>query len=74
MTDNAVHIVTGGAGFIGRALVKRLLTAGARVVALDNLRRGSLHNIAEFDGHPRFAFLNTDISEREAATEGFWQR
>jgi UDP-glucose 4-epimerase len=30
-------IVTGGAGFIGRALVRRLAAGGERVVALDNL-------------------------------------
>lgn len=41
-------LVTGGAGFIGRWVVKRLLEDGHRVVALDNLSNGSAKNIEEF--------------------------
>lgn len=39
-------IVTGGAGFIGSALVARLLQEGAEVIVLDNLWRGNLDNIS----------------------------
>ncbi len=38
-------IVTGGAGFIGSNLVKRLVKEGAEVHVLDNLSRGSLSNL-----------------------------
>jgi nucleoside-diphosphate-sugar epimerase len=44
-------IVTGGAGFIGSALVKRLTAEGAVVSVLDNLWRGSLENLLSDQGH-----------------------
>ena len=37
------YVVTGGAGFIGSAIVRKLLDEGAaRIVVLDNLREGVL--------------------------------
>lgn len=41
------YIVTGGAGFIGSALVRRLLAEGRRVHLIDNLSTGNLDNIEE---------------------------
>jgi GDP-D-mannose 3',5'-epimerase len=38
-------LVTGGAGFIGSTLVKRLVADGADVTVMDNLWRGSLENL-----------------------------
>lgn len=38
-------LVTGGAGFIGGNLVKRLVTEGANVSVVDNLWRGNLSNL-----------------------------
>jgi GDP-D-mannose 3', 5'-epimerase len=43
-------IVTGGAGFLGSALVKRLVTEGAKVRVLDNLWRGRKENLLWPDG------------------------
>ena len=43
-------LVTGGAGFIGSSLVKRLVSDGAKVVVIDNLWRGSLNNLKYNDG------------------------
>lgn len=40
-------LVTGGAGFIGSALVERLLAEGHTVDVVDNLTTGSLWNLAE---------------------------
>jgi nucleoside-diphosphate-sugar epimerase len=40
-------IVTGGAGFIGSALVRALLAGGRRVHVIDNLATGSLDNLEE---------------------------
>lgn len=40
-------LVTGGAGFIGSALVERLLAEGHTVDVVDNLSSGSLWNLAE---------------------------
>jgi len=45
MTDD-VALVTGGAGFIGSNLVRRLLEDGMRVVAVDDLSTGRLDNLA----------------------------
>lgn len=38
-------LVTGGAGFVGSNLVRRLITAGARVTVLDDLFTGRLENL-----------------------------
>lgn len=54
-------LVTGGAGFIGSHLCKRLLDDGNEVVCLDNLFTGTLDNIAGLTEHPRFTFVNHDI-------------
>jgi len=54
-------LVTGGAGFIGRWVVKELLSKKHRVVALDNLSNGSIENIQEFLKNSNFTFINGDI-------------
>ncbi|MFO1444445.1 GDP-mannose 4,6-dehydratase [Bacillus sp. Bva_UNVM-123] len=41
-------LLTGGAGFIGRAVAKRLLSDGHKVWILDDLSNGREENIAEF--------------------------
>lgn len=43
--ENARVLVTGGAGFIGNKLVRRLLREGARVTVLDDLFTGRLDNL-----------------------------
>ncbi|MGI8961240.1 MAG: SDR family oxidoreductase [Bryobacteraceae bacterium] len=43
-------IVTGGAGFIGSALVRALLAQGSRVHVIDNLATGKLDNLEEVAG------------------------
>ena len=45
------YIVTGGAGFIGSAIVRRLLSEGAsKVVVIDNLATGHKDNLDEVRG------------------------
>lgn len=44
--------VTGGAGFIGGALARRLRAQGDQVRVIDNLWRGSLSNLTDDDGRP----------------------
>ena len=60
---DATAVVTGGAGFLGSHLCRRLLAMGARVVALDNLSTGSADNIADLLGNSRFRFLHYDVTD-----------
>jgi dTDP-glucose 4,6-dehydratase len=55
-------LVTGGAGFIGSHLCERLLHEGYRVVCMDNLRTGSLENIARFRDDPDFDYIDHDVT------------
>jgi len=54
-------LVTGGAGFIGHHLIKRLLNDGNSVVCIDNLLTGNIHNILEFKKNENFKFIEKDI-------------
>jgi dTDP-glucose 4,6-dehydratase len=60
-------LVTGGAGFIGGAFVRRTVLDGvARVVNLDKLTyAGNLDSLAPIDGHPGHLFVQGDIGDRE---------
>lgn len=59
--ENSKVLVTGGAGFIGSALVETLLATGNQVVCLDNLATGKLENISEFKDNKNFCFIEGDI-------------
>ena len=54
-------LITGGAGFIGSHLCKRLLSNGHKVICLDNLFTGSEQNILEFRSNNDFKFIKHDI-------------
>ena len=56
-------LVTGGAGFIGSHLCKRLLNENHYVICLDNLFTGTLKNIEEFENINNFEFVNHDITK-----------
>jgi len=55
-------LVTGGAGFIGSHLCRRLLDAGCQVTCADNLITGSLSNIEDLFGQAGFIFLEQDVT------------
>lgn len=56
-------LVTGGAGFLGRQLVARLLEAGSRVTVLDDLSTGSLERLPE---HPRLRVVVGSVLDAAA--------
>jgi len=60
--------VTGGAGFIGSALVRLLIAeTDWRVVNIDKLTyAGNLESLAGLEDDPRHVFRRTDICDREA--------
>ena len=55
--------IPGGAGFIGSHLCERLVAAGRRVLALDDLSTGDARNLAALRDHPRFALTPIDIAQ-----------
>jgi dTDP-glucose 4,6-dehydratase len=60
-------IVTGGAGFIGSGFVRLALArTEGRVLVVDKLTyAGSLLTLEDVKAHPRFAFVEADIADRE---------
>lgn len=65
-----VHLITGGAGFIGCNLAAALLSRGARVLIVDDLSRGRRENLEWLTGLGRLDFLEIDCSDAEAMIEG----
>jgi len=60
-------LVTGGAGFIGSALVRKLLKEGKKVRVIDNLSTGNISNLEDILG--RIEFLERDIRDLDAVQE-----
>ena len=54
-------LVTGGAGFIGSAVVDRLVGQGDQVTVVDDLSRGRLANLADVTEHIRF--VQADVQD-----------
>ncbi|WP_111467557.1 dTDP-glucose 4,6-dehydratase [Cereibacter changlensis] len=65
-------LVTGGAGFIGSAVVRRAIRDGHAVVNVDALTYAAcLANVAMVADHPAYAFEHADIRDAEAMARIF---
>jgi dTDP-glucose 4,6-dehydratase len=65
-------LVTGGAGFIGSAVVRQLVGAGEAVVNVDKLTyAANLSSVAEASASQAYAFVQADIADHEAMTNIF---
>ena len=63
------HIVTGGTGFIGSALTKRLLDNGDEVVVIANYSSSGGELLAEYAQNPSLEILRGDISYIKPQTD-----
>jgi len=60
-------LVTGGAGFIGSAVVRQAIRDGHQVVNLDKLTYAAcLENVASVADSPNYTFVQADICDRAA--------
>jgi dTDP-glucose 4,6-dehydratase len=59
---NKRALVTGGAGFLGSHLCERLLSEGYIVLCMDNLRTGSLENVAYLEDEAHFEYTDHDVT------------
>jgi dTDP-glucose 4,6-dehydratase len=65
-------LVTGGAGFIGSAVVRHAIACGHRVINLDALTYAAcLANVADVADNPLYAFEQADIRDRAALERVF---
>lgn len=66
-------LITGGAGFIGSAVVRQAIAGGHEVINVDKLTyAASLTNVASVSDHPDYAFEQVDICDRTALDRVFF--
>lgn len=73
MKDKMLKIlITGGAGFIGSAVVRKAISNGYNIINLDALTyASSLENVASVVKHPNYSFEHADIRNRTALEDIF---
>lgn len=64
-------VITGGSGFIGSHLADFLIDLDYDVVVIDNLSIGRIENINHLLTHPKFTFLQADITDYNAIESVF---
>ncbi len=62
LKNTTVNLVTGGSGFLGSHLCKKLIDDGEEVLCLDNFYTGRRANINEFLDNPNFELIRHDVT------------
>ena len=62
-------LITGGAGFIGSHLAEALLEHGDKVIVIDNLSTGSIHNIMHLKGRAGFEYFIESVDNEPFLAE-----
>ena len=63
MVKKKRNLITGGAGFLGSHLAKRLIKENEEVICLDNFFSGTKKNLKELINHQSFKIIKHDITE-----------
>lgn len=56
--------VTGGSGFVGNVLIRKLLSLGFDVTCMDNFNKGTCDSLLSVVNHPRFQFFQGDVCNK----------
>jgi len=56
-------LITGGSGFLGSHLARKLLDEDHEVICLDNLYTGRIKNILDLRSKPNFKFIHQDVQD-----------
>ena len=64
-------LVTGGAGFVGTNLIKRLVHEGHHVTSIDNYSTGKKSNHIK---HPSVVYVESDLRDMEIKHPSFWAK
>lgn len=67
--EDALFLVTGGAGFIGSNLCEAILKLGYRVRCLDDLSTGKQENVDLFMDNPKYTFIKGDVKDLETCID-----
>ena len=68
-------LITGGAGFIGSALIRTILRdTEFSIINIDKLTyAGNLESLKDFSSNPRYKFLKIDICDQKSVENVFYE-